>query len=168
MAARSTLWLAGMGAVILLLVVASVLIALMDPAGGVTEYPESTPEGVVQRYLRSLEDRDYAAARAYYTSGMQDGCSVEDVRMASEWLSQDPSSRRIELVEKKALTGDTAQVHVRVIEVTVTPPFGVDEYSHDEWYTLSAVEGSWRLSSPGWPVYGCPQVRPPVETSRLQ
>ncbi len=162
MAKSSTLWLGGVGVVILLLVAASISLALLNPEGGVTEYPADAPEGVVQRYLKALEDQDYPRAHSYLASGVQSKCSVEDVRMSARWLAESRSSRRIELVGKETLSSGTVQVRVRVVEVNVNPPFGVDESSHDEWYPLVREGGPWRLESPGWPVFGCTDLREPA------
>ncbi|MFW6174309.1 MAG: hypothetical protein ACOC5K_00835 [Chloroflexota bacterium] len=149
-------WLAGIAAVIALVIVASAGIALMS-SGGEADFPEGTPEGTVQRYIAAIRDRDITQARSYYTSDLRDRCSVQHVRDSSQWTADRLDSNRIELLDTEDGEDGEVFVRVRIVEVDVDPPFGVNEHRHEQTYTLVQEEGEWRMREPGWPVSWCPE-----------
>ena len=158
----SNLWLLTVAVVVAVLVVASVAIALLNPRGNAQELPADTPAGAVQRYLVAVQEQDYPLAHTYYSTRLQRACTVEHLPTQSRWVAEGAGRRRIELVETKTLSDGRAQVRVRITEVDVSPPFGVNEYAHDEWYVLLQEGGAWRLDSLGWPITYCPGLSEPV------
>ena len=45
---------------------------------------------------------------------------------------------------------------MRVTEVNVSPPFGMNERSHTVRYVLIREGQEWRLDEPPWPLGWCP------------
>ena len=56
--------------------------------------------------------------------------------------------------------GDLTEARVGSREFRGNPPFGGDDYSHDELFALRQEGGEWRIVEPPWPVHFCPE--PPV------
>jgi hypothetical protein len=148
-------WLIAISAIVLALILLSIVIALIRPATDSVVLPADAPEGVVQRYIQALQAPDFALARSYYSTRLQGTCTVDEITEQTRWIRNEESSRRIELVETTMMSDGRTQVRARVTDVTVSPPFGVNEYSHDEWYILVREGGGWRLDAPGWPVTYC-------------
>ena len=67
------------------------------------------------------------------------------------------------------ITGDRAEVKVRVSENTGSSPFDSGSYDHEETFDLVRASGAWLIDQPSWPVY-CPPpgfptpVLPPAPT----
>ena len=160
MSSVSTKWLVGIGALIAVLVVASVLIAVLGPGNTVADYPAGSPEGVVQRYLQAIDDGDSQLALSMMEAQARDGCTVQEVSQQSQWFIDYSDRRRLEIVDTTDLSDGSKQVRVRVTEVNVSPPFGVDENSYYEWYTLLDEDGAWVLKYPAWPLSYCQSVQP--------
>lgn len=154
MNAGSSKWLLGIGALVVVLVVASVLIAVLG-GDSVEDHPADTPEGVVQRYLQAMSDGDASLALSYMEQEARDGCTVQEVTQQARWFTEDSGRRSIELVETTELSGGGMQVEVRVTEVRVEPPFGIDEWSYTEWLRLIPEDGDWVIEYPAWPVNWC-------------
>lgn len=155
----STRWLIGIGAGIALLIVASVVIALAR-GGQAPLLAETTPEGVVQRFLLAVQDKDYAKAHGYLSARVQKGCSIAFIRDSLRWREDNSRELRVEMLSKDATGDGRTQVRVAVTEVNVSPPFGVDESRHDEWYILLQENSAWRIDEPPWPVGYCPELTP--------
>ncbi len=153
----STRWLIGIAAGIALLVIVSIVVALAK-GGEAPLLDESTPEGIVQRFLLAVEDKEYAKAHGYLSARLQEGCPISQIRETLRWREDNSREMRVEMLEKEAVEGGKMQVRVRVTEVNVSPPFGVNEYHHDELYILVQEDGAWRIDEPPWPVGYCPNL----------
>ena len=152
----SSRWLVAIAAVVTALILVSVVVALINPRGAAETLPEDTPEGVVQRFILALEDDDYSLAHGYLSDELKKSCTVEQLRNSTRSFEETFQDRRIALLEKEELSDGRMQVRVRVTEVRVSPPFGVDEYSHQERYVLVQENGNWRFTEPPWPMGWCP------------
>jgi hypothetical protein len=148
-------WLIIVGGIVVGLTLASVAIAQLRPGAGVTALPADTAEGVVQRYIEALQEQDYPLAHSYYSRRLQELCTIDEINGQARWLAEGAGNRRIELVETRTISDGRTQVRVRIVEVNVSPPFSVNEFTHDEWYVLVREGGGWLLDSPGWPVSQC-------------
>ena len=131
------------GVVVLLAAIAGVVAAnrtapSLDP---------STPEGVVQEYLKAVLDGDYPAAAKLLSSSS--GCDLADVSSVS--VSR---SARI-VLEDTVVDGDTAVVTVDVTEGADSGPFGDSGYSHTERITVERDGGAWKISGSPWLLYPC-------------
>ena len=133
---------------------------------GVKEFPESEPEGIVQRYLLALQNRDYPLARTYLKERLKESCTEEYLREASRWFAERSGGTQIALIGKSTLSDGRVEVRVRITEVNVAAPFGVNENSHEERYLLTQENGRWRLDQPAWPVFGCPDRQVPPKPPR--
>ena len=152
----SSRWLVGIAVVVAILILVSVVIALTNPRGATVTFPESEPEGIVQRYILALQDEDYSLAHGYFSDELRKACSLEHMRDTSRWLKDREQDQRVVLLDKETLSSERVRVRVRVTEVNVSPPFRVDEYSHDERYVLVREDDAWRLDEPPWPLGWCP------------
>jgi hypothetical protein len=168
MKTSSNRWLVAIAVVVVALVVVSVVIALVSPVGGVKDLPADAPEGVVQRYIMAVQERDYPLAHSYFSARLQRACTVDNMITESRWVAEGAGRRRVELGETKSLSDGRTQVRVRITDVDVSPPFGVNEFSHDEWYVLVREGGAWRLDSLGWPVTWCPGLTEPASRPLLR
>lgn len=154
----STRWLIGAASGIAVLVIVSIIIAVAGH-GKASLLPETTPEGVVQRFLNAVEAQDYSQAHVYLSSRLQNTCTITYIRETLRWREQDSHELRAEVLGKDAIENGRTQVRVRIVEVRVSPPLGVNESSHDELYILAQEAGSWRIDEPPWPVSYCPESR---------
>ena len=162
----SSKWLVGTAIFVVVLIVASVTVGLTIGRGAAKDLPESEPEGTVQRYLLALQNRDYPLARTYLKERLKESCTEEYLREAARYFAERSGDTRIAVVGKNALSNGRVEVRVQVTDVNVSPPFGVNEYSHEEQYALTQVDGQWRLDQPAWPVFGCPDRQVPPKPPR--
>ncbi|MBI4313096.1 MAG: hypothetical protein HY681_15165 [Chloroflexi bacterium] len=158
----STRWLIGIAAGIALLVILSIAVALAR-GGEAPLLDEGKPEGIVQRFLLAVEDKEYVKAHGYLSARLQEGCPISHIREALRWREDNSRETRVEMVEQEAVEEGKTQVRVRVTEVNVSPPFGVDEFRHDELYVLVQEDGAWRIDEPPWPVGYCPNLVVPAK-----
>lgn len=156
MGTLSSKWLVGIAAVVAALIVASVAVALTVGRETAESLPESEPEGIVQRYILAIQDRDYRLAYSYLSEELRQFCTEEHLRMSSRWFAERSGEERIALVGTDTLRDGRREVRVRITDVNVSPPFGVNEYSHEQQYLLTQADGQWRLDAPPWPVGWCP------------
>ena len=159
----SSRWLVGIAVVVAILILVSVAIALTNPRGASVTLPESEPEGIVQRYILALQDEDYSLAHGYLSDELRKTCRLEHMRNTdgyhltdSRRLRDRDQDQQVILLDKETLSSGRVVVRVRVIEVDVSAPFGVHEYSHEERYVLVREDEEWRLDEPPWPVNRCP------------
>lgn len=149
----STRWLVGVGAALIVIVVLSLAVALIGR--GERTYAEDTPEGVVQRYLRAVLDRDATTATGYWSDELQERCDETDI---GSQIRQ-PRDFRASLRETREVDGLT-EVEVRLTERWGTDPFGGGQYTRSERYILDEFDGEWQIVEPGWPIYWCPPAPP--------
>lgn len=166
----SNKWLVGIAAVVVVLIVASVAVALTVGRETTESLPESEPEGVVQRYILALQDQDYRLAHSYLSERLKNFCTEEYLRRGG-WFAQRSGEQRIALVDTRTLSDGRKEVRVRITNVNVSPPFGVNEYSQEVQYVLTQENGQWRLDVPPWPLGGCPGLeergpKPPQPATR--
>ncbi len=151
----STRWLLGVVAVVVAAVALSVVAIVIG--GDEQEFAAGTPEATVQGYLRSVIDRDASAAGGYLSADLIERCDEQRLRDAY----RRPLDRDVRATLRgTAEVGDVTEVRVRITEFRGNPPFGGDDYSHDELFALRQEDGAWRIVEPPWPVYFCPE--PPV------
>jgi len=156
----SSRWLVAIAAVVVALILVSVVVALINPRGAAETLPEDTPEGIVQRFILALEDEDYSLAHGYLSDELKESCPMAHMRDTVQWFAEESRDRRVALLEKEDLSDGRVQIRVRITEVTVSPPFGVNEYSHKEFYVLVREGGEWRFAELPWPIDWCPTTVP--------
>lgn len=135
------------GAVVLLGVVAAI-VAATRPA---PDIDPSTPQGVVQSYLRAVFDGDEEAAVEWIDP--ETGCDGADV--AAAYVNR---PARV-LLEDTTVDGSTARVEVK-ITYSGGGPFDVSEYTEDQLFRLRRSGGSWLLTGQPWPMFYCGERKP--------
>ncbi|MDA1215982.1 MAG: hypothetical protein O2812_03825 [Chloroflexi bacterium] len=152
MNSTSSRWLIGAGAVIAVLVVASVLVAVLGGSGETTAFPENTPEGVVQRYLQAVQDRESQTAFDYLGAELQEACTLQELRDQTRWSAE--NDNRV-ILEGTEVVGGQTIVTVRVTQLRVDPPSIPNESSFSPEYILEQQDGNWRFIQPPWPMGWC-------------
>jgi hypothetical protein len=143
-------WLISGALALALLIGASIAVGLSRT--GEVEFAADTPEGTVQRYIRAVRDENATAIRATLSSSAQARCELSDIRNALRY----PDGRDIRAVlQDTRITGDSAEVRVRVTENTGGDLFDSGAYDHDETFDLVRSGGTWLIEQPTWPIY-CP------------
>lgn len=152
----SRLWLAGVAVFVVALAVAGVVVALVTTRGEADLLPADSPEGVVQRYLLALEDKDYREAYSYLNASTKKGCAFEDFARQASYQEVRDSHMTLEDTER---FDGSAVVTARVTVFEPDVPFGASEYSYERTFDLTLEEGQWRLARPG---YWCPTPYKPL------
>lgn len=156
----SSRWLVAVAGVVVALILVSVAVALINPRGAAETLSEDTPEGIVQRFILAVQDRDFSLAHGYLSDELKKTCTVARMEESPPWRVYMPEDSRIALLGKEELSSGRMQVRVRVTQVNVSPPFGVSEYSHQERYVLVQENGEWRFTEPPWPMSWCSLIAP--------
>ena len=143
----SRAWLIGVTVFVVALAVAGIVVALVTRSGGLL--PVDSPEGVVQRYLRAMQDQDYKVAYGYLSSTSQKSCSLDDFLRQASYREVRDSHMTLE--DTRRLDG-TAVVSARVTVFDPELPFGSSEYSYERTFQLKLENGAWRVT---WPDYRC-------------
>ncbi len=152
----SSRWLIVVAGAVVALVALSVVVALATRSDATT-FAADTPEGVVQRYLQAVEDRELQQAYDYLSVGLQQECAYRDFRDSGR--RPDLESQRVTLEGTERVNGEM-EVRVRVTQFNVDPPFGSRESSHVQRYLLVEEGGVWRFSQQPWPTW-CPKAVAP-------
>lgn len=146
----STRWLAGVCAVVLVIVVAGVLAAMR---GGPQSYPADSPEYTVQQYVRAVADRDATKAISYMTSELRDRC---DTTPRDAITNRGRSNVRATL--ENVQRGDkTATVRVGITESYGSGPFDGGDSTQTVVFELVQQADGWRFTDAPWPLY-CPSA----------
>lgn len=132
-------------AILLVVTVALVMVT----GNNVTQLPENTPDGVVQRFLQAIQDGDYPKAYSY-TKVVENGKELT----YQDWLSSvgrppisvPGTSWRATLGETK-ITGDTATVEVIIDTFRQQGPFENPVYSQTEYFNLTKIDGTWYITT---------------------
>ena len=148
----STRWLLGVAAAVVVAIALSVVAIVIG--GDEQEFAAGTPEATVQGYLRAVIDRDASAAQGYLSAELLERCDEQRLRVAY----RRPSDRDLRVTLRGTTkVGDVTEVRVRITEFRGGPPFGGDDYSHDQFFALQQEGGEWRIVDPPWPLYSCPE-----------
>jgi len=136
-----------LAAVVGVVVVLAVIAGVVGANRSAPTLDPSTPQGVVQEYLKAVLAGDYPAAADLLSASS--GCSLSDVSSAG--VSE---SARI-VLEDTVVTGDTAVVTVEVTEGADSGPFGDSGYTHTERITAERDGSTWTISGSPWLLYLC-------------
>jgi hypothetical protein len=146
----STKWLIGFGSAVALLVILAIVLVLALP-GERPLPPENTPEGVVMRYFKALEEEDYREAYS---------CLSEAARADKEWVAtfdswmgyshypgQQESVWKVTIIEINTFDL-TASVEIEISSFEPNAAFSVPVYSYREVYRLDNTESGWKIREP--------------------
>lgn len=155
----STNWLIGAALTVAVLVIASVAVALIADRGELELRPQTTPEGVVQRYLVAIDDDNPELAYSYLSPRLKDACSYQHFRDNTMWIRE--QDLRISLTGTESV-GESQEVTVRIREIHVRGdvPFTPNESSYSQRFLLRQYDSVWRFYEPPWPMGYCPGLLP--------
>ncbi len=130
-------------AVVAVLVVAlAVVAALVSSGGDRPALDTTTPEGVVQLYVRDLFNDDVEAAAQYLDPASNCADSLSDIYISD--------TARVAVIDTET-DGDTATVELQIEEGS-----GLEgSWSHSENFTLRRDASTWLITGEPWPLYEC-------------
>ena len=149
-------WLIGGGAILGILIVASIVVAVLQKEA---EFAPGLPEAAVQAYLRALDEDDFQTAYDLLSSELQSRCSIEDMfggNRSGWWRLH---GRRITLEDTRAFD-ETTFVTVKIARSSGGGLFGPSEYSFEESFALRQFDGHWKFSQNPWPGFDCARPAP--------
>lgn len=143
-------WLAGFIVGAAALVVAAIVAVIFARDRSAVEYPETSPVGVVQRYLLALDSGRPVAAEKYFSETLREKESGRFPAHSIGGGRSDDVARRMVLVSE-AVEGETATV-----EVEITNFYRADPASSSSWrqrvvFELRLESGNWRITAPHYP-----------------
>ncbi len=146
---RSSRFLVGFSIAIAVVVIAAVALVLTT-RGNVPQLPEDTPQGIVQRYLTAIQQKDYPGAYSYLKVE-QDGQPLT----YDQWLKQVPvpfpvsqqSSWKATL-GNTSIMGDRATVEVIIDIFRPGGPFDNPVQSQTVLFQLTQTDNAWFITSP--------------------
>src|SRR5690606_14946781 len=109
--------------------------------GGAAPLDESSPEGVVQRYVQAVIDDDVAGAEQYLHPELTEKCEALDGVLSD--------GVRVTL-RRTVERGDTATVQVIIVYSGGSGLFGPSEYQSDDRFTLKRDGDAWRITETPW------------------
>ena len=142
-------WLIIFAAVIVVLILASVLLVLLTKENEPDLLPEDTPQGIVQRYLIAVQDRDYREAFDFLFFDPSD-----EIDSHEEWIRKIGAPGISDGPTWKATLGETIQdgdiATVQVFIETLHPggPFENPVRSRERNFQLQRTDGQWSIISP--------------------
>jgi len=142
-------WLIIFAIVIVALVLATVLLVLLTKGNDTVLLPEDTPQGVVQRYLIAVQDRNYWEAFNYLSFDPS-----EKIKSYDDWVRMTGVPRISDGQTWKATLGETIQngdsATVQIIIETLRPggPFDNPVRSRQISFQLKRIDGQWLITSP--------------------
>ena len=123
--------------------------ALLTSSQETKEFSTSSPEGVVQMYLRDVIDGKNEDAIRFLS---QDSlCDATDLDRS--WM---PENVRVNLRETR-IEGERAFVDVAA-DISSGGPFD-DYYTENHTYRLARENGAWKILGIPWPMYSCDEVK---------
>ena len=123
--------------------------AFLTSSQETTEYAPSTPEGVIQLYLRDVIDGKNEDATRYLSRNSL--CDATDLDRS--WM---PENVRVNLQDSR-IEGDRAFVDIAA-DISSGGPFD-DYYTEKHTFRLTREDGTWRILGIPWPMYSCDEVK---------
>jgi len=148
----SKAWLIGSAVFVAALAVAGIIIALLT-ARDVDLLPAGSPEGVLQRYLRALEDGEHREAYDYLAEEGRATCPFANFVKQASYQGVRGSQMTLEDVER---FDDRALVTANLTVFDPEIPFGPEEHSYERTFELTLERDGWKMTWPeGWcgPLY---------------
>jgi hypothetical protein len=139
-------WLVIFAVVISVLVIATVSLVLLIKENDVTLLPEDTPQGVVQRYLMAIQDRNYQKAYNYLSFNPKD-----KITTYNDWImmvSSSPASTWKATLGKITENGDNAKVEVTIDIFHAGGLFEDTLRSQQIIFQLNKINSKWLVTSP--------------------
>jgi len=146
--------LIGFGIGIAVLVIITIILAITLGNGNVPQLSENTPEGIVQRFLLAVQEKNYPLAYNYlvppdsndpnYIKGGPP-FSYDNWVMSAQYTGKSTWKANLGKVN---LSGATASVDVIIDSFQPNGPFGNPINSHTVTFFLKKIEANWLITSP--------------------
>ena len=143
----SKVWLIGAAVFVAALAVAGIIVALVTTRDDLL--PGDSPEGVLQRYLRALEDGEHEEAYKYLAADAQATCPFAEFVKQASYQEVRGSQMTLEDTER---FNDHALVTANVTVFDPEIPFGPSEHSYERTFELSLEGSAWKMT---WPEDWC-------------
>jgi hypothetical protein len=147
----SNKWLLGFGSALGILVILAIILVLTMPGSDEVELlPESTPEGVVQRYVIAIKNQDYGEAYGYLSAS----AIADEGRYNSfeEWsrmfLNRDRGDPWRAVIGEAEYFDNKAFVDVTIEIFSPEGLFGDPVREMYYPFTLEQEGGVWKITSP--------------------
>lgn len=142
-------WLIVFTAVISVLIITTVSLVLLTKGNEVALLPENTPQGVVQRYLMALQEKDYQKAYGYLSfRPSQKAITFDDwLRMMGGPQTSDQPAWKA-MLGKITQNGDTAIVEVAIDTFRPGGPFQDPIRNQQVIFQMSKTDSKWLITSP--------------------
>ena len=142
-------WLIIFGIVIAVLVVVTTVLVLSTGGSKVALLPEDTPQGIVQRYLLAVQNKDFQQAYGYlsFDQSGQFTTYTEWIQMMPVPQASNQSAWRATL-GNTALNGNNATVDVIIDVFHPGGLFGGSQFSQNMTYVLTKTADKWLITSP--------------------
>ena len=137
-----------LSAIVFLTIVLAAVAAFLTSTQDTKEYATSTPEGVVQLYLRAVIDGKHEEAVKYFSQSST--CDETDIDRS--WM---PENVRVNLSDSR-IESDRAYIDVAV-DISSGGPFD-DYYTEKHTFRLSRENGIWKILGIPWPLYSCDEL----------
>ncbi len=132
------------------LVIATLVLALTLGKGNAPLMSENTPQGVIQRYLLAIQEKNYLAAYNYLAPSDPKNVN-EPIRSYDMWLQQVQNSVNSTWkanLGKVTISGETANVDVSIEVLRPDGPFGNPVNANNITFFLKMVGANWLIISP--------------------
>ncbi len=143
-------WLIIFAIVISSLVITTVSLVLFTKGNEVALLPEDTPQGIVQRYLIAVQEKNYQKAYNYLSFDPSQKIKTYDdwLRMVigTPQISNQPTWKAT--LGKTTQNGDNATVEVIIDTFRPGGPFEDPLRSQQIIFQLSKIDGKWLITSP--------------------
>jgi hypothetical protein len=145
-------WMVVFALVIGILVVATVSLVLFNNGKKVTLLPEDAPQGIVQRYLIAVQNKDYQQAANYLSFGASGPFTTYDDWLRSVTVMPETSNQTTWKATLGEVTqnGDYATVEVIIDTFRAAGVFGGSQVSQPISFQLTKTGNSWFITSPSY------------------
>lgn len=127
---------------LIVIVVAAVAVALLAAPDEAVEFPQDSPEGTVQRFLRAIQDRNIEDAYEMLSSSVREDVSRDEFRRFAGFGRDDELGRiRVDDVDVR---DDRATVEL-TIERVRGEGIELDRVSFQRSVPLVREEDAWRI-----------------------
>ncbi|MBI4188565.1 MAG: hypothetical protein HY529_05090 [Chloroflexi bacterium] len=146
MTSRRWLFIAGL-AIGLLAVVAIVLVLTTSSSADKPLLSEDTPEGIVQRFILAIKNKDYLTAESYLAPPPDNKTPYPDLRQIQVGGQSEGPGWKAAL-GKSTVRGDDATVDVSVSVFRPGGPFENSVNTFQVTFFLKKIGTVWKITSP--------------------
>ncbi|MBI2861584.1 MAG: hypothetical protein HYX89_02065 [Chloroflexi bacterium] len=127
-----------------LILVASFVVLILVQGRPQETFPPGSPEDVVQRYFRAVNDEDWRTAYDLLASSVKARVSFEEFRSRSGGPQPVEQSQRA-LLQRSVVRGNDADVTLLVTTFSADRPGSFNEFSRTVTFALVREDGEWHI-----------------------